>query len=385
MSDHGAGPRSIANPEVDITDVFAFPSPERPGNLVLVMNVFPFKAIEATRLLFSDALDYRIRVRPVRIASTGPRAAFAVGEEERAFSFTFMVPQALDGGDRLVQSGTCHGPSGGTFVRVGDEEGTTSSGLHVFAGCRLDPFFVDQMFSGGIRLNRRLPEKTTGVNSVAGQNVLSIVVEVDRSTLFGTEVGPLVAVIAETATNGSFRARLDRVGRPEIKNFIMMDKASDAVNRDLDVRDIYSEEDGFKLRPDYLGAYRARLNGSMAFYDGLDGKIDWPLDDKGVHPLTELLLADFLVVDMSKPFDEDGYLEIERAMLRGDAHKTCGGRWVNHDIVDSLFTVLINNGNGPRISDGVDQTTMPASRTFPYLSRPTPMPPKLAPLVGIPV
>ena len=164
----------------------------------------------------------------------------------------------------------------------------------------------------------------------------------------------------------------------------MMDKASDAVNRDLDVRDLYSEEDGFKLRPDYLGAYRARLNGSMAFYDSLDGKTDWPLDAKGTHPLTEMLLADFLVVDMSKPFNEDGYLEIERAMLRGEPHGTCGGRWLNHDIVDSLFTILINNGNGPRISDGVEGTAVPASRKFPYLSRPNPMPPKPAPFVGIP-
>ena len=146
-------------------------------------------------------------------------------------------------------------------------------------------------------------------------------------------------MIAETATNGSLRVRLDRVGRPEIKNFIMMDRASDAVNRDLDIRDIYSEEDGFKLRPDYLGAYRARLNGSMAFYDGLDGKTDWPLDAKGKHPLTEMLLADFLVVDISKPFDENGYLEIERAMLRGAAHETCGGRWLNHDIVDTFLTI----------------------------------------------
>jgi Domain of unknown function (DUF4331) len=384
MSDHGAGPRSIANPEIDITDVFAFRSPERPGNLVLVMNVFPFKEIEATRLLFSDALDYRIRVRPVRIAATGPRAAFAVGDEERAFSLTFAVPQSLHA-DRLVQSGTCRGPVGEISVRVGDEAGAQSKDLRVFAGCRLDPFFVDQRFSGGIRLNRRLPDQITAVNALEGQNVLSIVVEVEHSALFGVDAGPLVAVIAETTTNGSFRARLDRVGRPEIKNFIMMDKASDAVNRDLDVRDLYSEEDGFKLRPDYLGAYRARLNGSMAFYDGLDGKTDWPLDEKGAHPLTELLLADYLVVDMSKPFNEEGYLEIERAMLRGAAHKTCGGRWLNHDIVDSLLTVLINNGNGPRISDGVDQTAMPASYTFPYLSRPNPMPPKLAPLVGIPV
>src|SRR5438094_1807835 len=229
MSDHGAGPRSIASPEIDITDVFGFHSPERPGKLVLVMNVYPFKEIEATRLLFSDALDYRMRVRPVRIAATGPQAAFAVGEEERVFSFTFGVPHSVDGGDRLVQSGTCRGPSGDISVRVGDEAGAQSKDLRVFAGCRLDPFFVDQLFSGGIRLNRRIPDKVAGVNSVEGQNVLSIVVEIEHSALFGLEAGSLVAVVAETTTNGSFRARLDRVGRPEIKNFIMMDKASDAV------------------------------------------------------------------------------------------------------------------------------------------------------------
>ena len=73
MADHGAGPRATANPEIDITDLFAFPSPERPGHLVLIMNVYPFKHIEATRLLFSDAIDYRIRVRPVRIADYGAR------------------------------------------------------------------------------------------------------------------------------------------------------------------------------------------------------------------------------------------------------------------------------------------------------------------------
>jgi|SRR5215471_593445 len=381
MSDHGAGPRSIANPEIDITDVFTFPSPERPGNLVIIMNVCPFREIEATRLLFSDALDYRIRVRPARIAASGPKAAFAVDEQERFFSFTFDVPEQE--GSRLLQTGTCRSSLGDVAVRVGDESGAQAHGVRVFCGCRFDPFFVDQQFSGAMRASRKIP-KVTAVNSLEGQNVLGLVVEVDHARLFGAEAGPMVAVVAETATNGSFRARLDRVGRPEIKNFIMMDKAADPVNRDLDVRDLYSEEDGFKLRPDYLGAYRARLNGSMTVYDSLDGKTDWPLDDKGNHPLTEMLLADFQVVDMSKPFDENGYLEIERAMLRGDTHKTCGGRWVNHDIVDSLLTILINNGKGPRISDGVDRNTAPAPLTFPYLSKPNPMPPKLAPFVGIP-
>jgi hypothetical protein len=377
LSDHGSGPRAVANPEIDITDVYAFPSPERGGTLVAVMNVFPFAPPSA---LFSDAIDYRIRFRPARAVSSGPQSGFAVGDEERAFSFTFSVPH----GDHLVQEGTCHAPWGGVSFRVGDERGVQADGLRVFAGARRDPFFIDQTFTGGIRLNRRLPAEVRGADFLANQNVLSIVVELDPSGMFGADAGPLVAVLAETATNGSFRARLDRVGRPEIKNFIMMDKASDAVNRDLDVRDLYSEEDGFKLRPDYLGAYRARLNGSLATYDGLDGKTDWPLGDQGEHPLTELLLTDFLVIDPSKPFDEDGYLEIERTTLRGTTHQTCGGRSLNHDIVDSLLTFLINNGNGPRISDGVDQAPMPASHTFPYLSPPNPAPPPPPALVGIP-
>jgi len=41
MADHQAESRAMANPEIDITNLYAFPSPEQPGNLVLVMNVFP--------------------------------------------------------------------------------------------------------------------------------------------------------------------------------------------------------------------------------------------------------------------------------------------------------------------------------------------------------
>ena len=43
MSDHISGPRAIADPVTDITDVYAFPCPESPRHLVLVMNVFPVR------------------------------------------------------------------------------------------------------------------------------------------------------------------------------------------------------------------------------------------------------------------------------------------------------------------------------------------------------
>jgi hypothetical protein len=41
MSDHVDGPRSIGDPSADVTDLFAFTSPENPARTVLAMCVFP--------------------------------------------------------------------------------------------------------------------------------------------------------------------------------------------------------------------------------------------------------------------------------------------------------------------------------------------------------
>ena len=173
---------------------------------------------------------------------------------------------------------------------------------------------------------------------------------------------------------GKLPIRIERFGRPEIKNVIMSMKEYDKVNRDLEMRDLYNLEDAFHMSKDYRGAYRARLNANLAAIDRLDGKTDWPLGPDGAHPLTELLLDDYLVVDVSKPFAEDSYFEIERAALQGRPHETCGGRSLNDDVMDTIYTLLVNAGNGPRISDGVDQATVPACEDFPYLAPPNPPP-----------
>ena len=113
MSDHVSGPRAIGDPVADITDVFAFPSPESPQHLVLVMNVFPFAGLSAC---FSDAIIYRIRLRPVAIAATGRAATFAVGADEVTFDFTFDVP-VKGNGTQPIQHGRCTTPSGGLRPR----------------------------------------------------------------------------------------------------------------------------------------------------------------------------------------------------------------------------------------------------------------------------
>jgi Domain of unknown function (DUF4331) len=371
MADHFSGPRALADPASDITDVFAFPSPERPGHLVLVLNVFP---IAAPTALYSDALSYRFRLRPVTAATAGGASTFVAGANEWTFDFRFAPP--APGG--AVQTGTCTTPGGAAIsFQVGDDQPTEAPGLRIFAGQRSDPFYIDLAAESANHVLERLTFTTQGVNTGEGANVLSIIVELDVATVLGPDAGPLLAVIGETVTSHGHPVRLERMGRPEIKNFILQDRKFDPVNGDLEIRDLYNAEDTFNLSPAYIGAYRARLNANLAFFDRLDGKTDWPRDEQGVHPLTELLLADFLVVDTSKPFSDDSFLEIERAVLAGRPHTTCGGRPLNDDIVDILYTLLVGGVDGARISDGVDQATQPATRSFPYLAPPNPNPPDL--------
>ena len=370
MSDHISGPRALADPIADITDVYAFPSPEREGQLVLVENTLPFAPPSA---LFSDGLIYRFRMRPLTAGAGNGAAPFVVGEPELVFDVVFSDPADSDA---QLQEGMCTTPGGDTVTfRVGDEQGGSGHGVRVFAGVRWDPFIMDAPAALKTIATGKLAFTDPSSIYMDGKNVLSLVIEIDCAR-FLSGVG-LVGVVAETLTRGKLTVRIERVGRPEVKNLMLAPKQFDQVNRDLEIRDLYNMEDGFELAEGYEGAYRARLNANLAFWDGLDGNADWPLEEGGTHPLTELVLADYLVVDPGKPYAEQGsFLEIELAAREGRAHETCGGRALNDDVMDRIFTLLINAGKGPVIRDGVDRSTSPGSQSFPYLASANPDPPE---------
>jgi hypothetical protein len=53
-----------------------------------------------------------------------------------------------------------------------------------------------------------------------------------------------------------------------------------------------------------------------------------------------------------------GVLEtIEAADIPKTLPRTCGGRSLNDDVMDTLYTLLVNANNGPRISGGVTRET----------------------------
>jgi hypothetical protein len=364
MSDHFSGPRALSDPAADITDVYAFPAPDSPDHLVFVLDVFGKAGPSA---VFSDAVIYRFRVRPVEIVALGPEAAFAPSQTEFTFDCTFDVPNGRGDSGRPFQQGHCRLPNGHTIsFQTDDENGGADSSVQVFAGQRSDPFFLDVRMIERTMAARKLSFKSKGSDTLYGTNILAIVLKLEWRKLLND--GPLFAVVCETLAAGKRPVRIERVGRPEIKNVTLSWKEYDQVNKDLEIRDLYNSEDAFKLRPEYFDAYRARMNANLAFHDTLDGKIDWPFDRAGNHPLTKLLLADYLVVDASTPFAEASYFDIERAMLAGQTHVTPGGRWLNQDFMDFIYTLYVTGGNGPPVNDGIDGPIAWSSKTFPYLA-----------------
>src|SRR3954452_5378933 len=153
MSDHISGPRALADPIADITDFYAFPSPERTGRLVLVVNTMPMARPSD---LFSAGLLYRFRLRPLTaLAADATGWAFVPGDEELVLDCSFGAPEHVSdpgaGQPGHEQHGSCVTPGGEQVTfRVNDEAGGTGDGGRGFAGER-GPGAGSAAGSGGTR------------------------------------------------------------------------------------------------------------------------------------------------------------------------------------------------------------------------------------------
>lgn len=362
-SDHLDGPATTGDPTIDINDMYAFQSPQNARRLVLVMNVHP-NAGRST--WFSHALEYRFRLRPVSIAGKGANAGFKVGKREIGFACTFTSLRRS--GRRKRQYGRCHTPKGKVNLTVGratTNKGYARHGIRVFAGLRLDPFFMD--VEGFMRSAKQGSLNFTRRNGAQNANTLSIILEIDAAR-FLPDPHTMYGIVSEVRTRGKRSVVVDTYGRPEVANVILSDPGFDPTNQSIDVRDLFNRHDPFGKPGPYASPFGARFNANLHKIDKLDGRVDWPLQGAG-HPLTAMMQKDFTVIDLSKPVANGSWFEIERAIVAGRPHTTGGGRWLNDDIVDIQLSFLIARDRS-KISDGVNQATRRAGRKFPYLRKP---------------
>jgi hypothetical protein len=360
MSDHVDGPRSIGEPAADLTDLFAFTSPENPTRTVLAACVFPAAGESA---VFSNVIDHSIAVRRVTVAGVGNAARFQPTDDEIRFTFRFDTLQR-DSTGRVIQRGVCTLPDGRELpLTVNDEKGasTPEGDFRVFAGLRSDPFYLAW-------ISAKL-EKVP--NLLQHNNVLCVVVELDTRQVLEPANGSLFGAIAETvparlppAAVSHPVARIDWVGRPEQTNIRLSNPGLKGAD---DLRDLWNQQPPFAIPKALQPMFLQRLKDSFADWDMRDGKADWTPEALAAN--ANVFLDDFLLFDVAKPITDDSHLEIEKSTLYGGQYQTGGGRTVDANSIDILLTWLVNRDR-EFLQGGATGATKPGMKVFPYFATP---------------
>ena len=361
MSDHVDGPRTIGAPPADVTDLFAFTSPENPARTVVALDVFPGAGANA---VFSNAIDHSIAIRRVTVAGTSDGAKFQAADRDLArFSCRFGVLERSVAGAAPVQRGTCTLPDGRTLALVvNDEKGaaTPDGVFRVFAGLRSDPFYL----AWNIGTMHKTP------NLLQHDNVMAIVIEFDTRRVLDPDQGSLVGAVGETVPIprpgipvGHEPPRIDWVGRPEQTNVRLNVDIKDTV----DLRDLWNQQTPFAIAPEVKPIFLQRLKASFEHYDMMDGKADWT--PAALAANVNVFFDDFLLFDVAKPITDASHLEIEKSTIAGKPYQTGGGRTVDANSIDILMTWLINKDR-EFLQGGASGATKPGTKTFPYLASP---------------
>lgn len=362
MSDHIDGPRQVSDPTSDLSDLFAFTSPENADRTVLALCVFPSAGANA---VFSNVVNHSFVVRRAAVAGEGDAARFKTGDQECRFSCRFDALEPAQNGAKPIQRGTCTLPDGQVLrLVVNDEQGasTPDKAYRVFAGLRSDPFYLAWVGSP----MKKVP------NLLQHDNVLSIVIEFDTRRVLDPGKGSLFGAVAETSplpryssVIGSPPPRFDWVGRPEQTN---MRLNNGALKETDDLRDLWNQQTPFAIAEKLKPMFRKRLIDSLAEWDMRDGKVDWA--PAALAASANVFLDDFLLFDVAKPITDLSHLEIEKSTLNGRAYQTGGGRTVNANVIDILVTWMVNHDQGEFMQGGATGATKPGTREFPYLASP---------------
>lgn len=231
-SDHQDSPTVVNRPGADITDVFVYPAPDNPANVVLAMDVYPLIPAgmsNGSQFAFDPAVLYQFKI--------------ATGVANKDYTEKQVVQFTVNGTGQS-QSLTMYGPAapneaGATNTLVaqtgavpfGQVTKLSNNQISVFAGPRRDPFFFDlaQFFKivpdrnyqthqngatpppatatsfNGFPANANGCLTTPSSNLLANFNVLQIAVELPKTMLVpsGTALGKIGVWATTATTSGS--------------------------------------------------------------------------------------------------------------------------------------------------------------------------------------
>ena len=370
-SDHLDSPQVAQDRAADIGDVWAFLDPNDNSQVVLVMSTMNFivSSEHFGMVIFDSNLRYRFEIENTGDASPD------------AFVDVRYSPGL---GRQMGQTATITLPNGYSFnapTTASTQEPYTStpppdtgtapqpiittdptSGAKFFAGATDDPFFLDD--TGANRLvasataNPGHPDKTLlnqrgGRDTYAGFNVLLTVVEVPVSMLKGASniIGingvvqrqrNQIVTSGGTVVGSGEWLTVDREGNPLVNNGLIPPPLKNAYN-------------GASTVDDANGKFRGALIQSLQAF-GTDA----------AHQAAILNViqanGDIMRLDVTVPNSGPG-----GGTNANGGFGNMGGRRLQDDVVDAVFTML---NNGVHLGDDVNGNQVPFRDVFPFAHDP---------------
>jgi hypothetical protein len=303
----------------DLTDLYVFPSSDRPGCSVLILDFNP-EAVHG-EIAWDPAASYEIK-----IDTDGDI------EADVAYHVLFETTSGVDGRVTVYRASGVEARSTGRvgeaiIVRAevhadGSADVVEANGCRFLAGLRSDPHFKDIK---GFRNNFQF----TGDDPVARRNVFGIALEVPTEALGGATLR--LWARAMVAVDGALKP-VDLAGRPGINNMFNI-----LPEDDRDDRDEFNETSPREQRSRFSARFVARLTG-----------LGYPLPE--AEALAATLLPDVLEYRPSEPAAFPN------------------GRTLTDDTADWTLELLTRG----RLTSDLVGPHIDLLPTFPYLGRPHP-------------
>ncbi|SEN04980.1 protein of unknown function [bacterium A37T11] len=183
-SDHGDAP-AISGKSTDITDLYAFQSPSNSSNLVLIGNVHGLLSPEASKTATFDEntlIEFKIDNNNDFVEDL---VIQCVAKDGKMYIYGPLLPKTK--GAKSTVSGTASVSVDITPYGAASPKIATVQGISAFAGPRDDPFFFDLPQYLKVVTGVADHFNNPGSDALAGTNVLSVVVELPKSLLKGTD------------------------------------------------------------------------------------------------------------------------------------------------------------------------------------------------------
>ncbi len=389
-SSHREAPLIAEDPSADLTDVYAFRSPDRPNTVTILANVIPGEdpAAGPNWYTFSPSARYELKIDTDGNVSPNVIYRFSFRQKTGPLFLgdtaqPFTVTRIAGGKSTVVARGTTPPNNIGPRSTPKYSSLVTKSILSfdggrskAFAGQRDDPFFGDiGAIFDLVAIRKGTGNMGGGKDFFAGYAVHTFAVQIPIAGLkaknntigvWASVDRPKVTTRGGTTRNSGPYVQVNRLGNPLVNEVVIP-------TGDKDVWNAVQPWQESRFRKSYESPLLAAAINQLYKLDvpetGRDDLVAVLLTGVPKLNYTGPKLADVLRLNLSIPVSKNPN---RMGVLGGDTQGWPNGRRLGDDVIDIAEQAVAGflKGNKVPLGDGVNADDRKLTRTFPYVADP---------------